>query len=192
MCVVVNMAVYKLCKKLNFITIYNAYILKKHLIMASVIFFTVRGQRLWDMVKHVGNRYNMYFMSPSEEITVGGVRVRGNTVAVVLDTMSKEEMASLQKALLDAFLVVVRVSEDDLKQWMRGSEVRMESFLKSASFQHPPSNTQHLILPLCNHASINPDTVSGMISTANAKLAVTYVFCYMLWGATCALDALKK
>lgn len=28
MYVVLNMAVYKLCKKLNFITIYNAYILK--------------------------------------------------------------------------------------------------------------------------------------------------------------------
>ncbi len=30
MCVVLNMAVYKLCKKLNFITIYNAYILKRN------------------------------------------------------------------------------------------------------------------------------------------------------------------
>lgn len=30
MYVVLNMAVYKLCKKLNFITIYNAYILKRN------------------------------------------------------------------------------------------------------------------------------------------------------------------
>lgn len=191
--VVVNMAVYKLCKKLNFITIYNAYILNS---MVFVVFFTVEGQQLWNMVALVGNRYKMYFMSPSNEITVGNeafkVRVRKNTVAVVLDTMSKEEMASLKKALLDAFLFVVPVSEDNLAQWMHGSDIRIANFLKGSSFVLPLCDQFHLVLPLCNHARVDPNILPGVVSIANAQLAAKHALCYVLWGATSAWDALTN
>jgi hypothetical protein len=175
--------------------LYCLYI-KKNTVNMFVVFLSARGKTLWEMVAHVGNKYNRYFMSPSYKITAGtgavGVNVSENTLVVVLDTMTAEEINLLKNALFKAFLFVVEVSEVELAELEKGSELRMRKYLYSNTFELPPSNQWHFVLSLCQHAGVNPDTLPGVVSVANAELAVKHVLCYTLWGAATIMNAVAQ
>jgi hypothetical protein len=143
--------------------------------MVFCIFFTVNGERLWDMISHVGNKYDRWFMSPATNIHVGNVIVCENTVAVVLDNnMTAEERRTVQQLLLDALLFVVDVAEDCLAILEAGSETRMASFLLGSTFVPPSSNQRHLLKPLCDHAGLTLDKVAGTCSVVGAVMALQY------------------
>ncbi len=167
---------------MNFIIIYTAYILKgPATTMVFCIFFTVNGERLWDMISHVGNKYNRWFMSPATNIHVGNVIVCENTVAVVLDNhMTAEEWCAIQRVLLDALLFVVDVTEDCLAILEAGSETRMADFLLSSTFVRPPTDQRHLLKPLCDHAGLRMEDVPGSCSVAGAVMALRYAFALSL------------
>lgn len=175
--------------------LYCLYIKKNIVMTMNIVFFSVSDEKLWEMVAHVA-KYNRYFISPSYKITMGtgavSVNVNENTLAVVLDTMPTAELVSLKNALFKANLFVVEVSEVELAELEKGSELRMRNYLCSEKFVLPASNQRHLVYPLCRHAGIESDILPGVVSIANAELAAKHVFCCMVWGASNLFKAVAK
>ena len=178
--------------------LYCLYITKHNLhksVMSNVpvVFFTLTDiERFWFFMSCIGNNYKRFFMSPNETIQVGSVEVKPNTVAVVLAPMSTEEMTLLKKKLFDALLCVAYVSEEVMAELLRGSNIRLNHWLMSNTFKLPPANQQHLAMILCNEVRVDPDTLPGVVSVANAKLAIKHAFCCMVWGASNLFTAIVK
>jgi hypothetical protein len=157
-----------------------------------VVFFTGKDLALnWTKIALFGNDYSRFFMSPSQDTTVGNVEVPANTLAVVLPKMTDARVAALEHVLRSHWLFPVDVQPDVLALLEKRSEVRMKDFLLSSRFVLPQQDQFHLVMLLCTHAGVNPNDLPGVLSLANATSAAKYALGYCVLAIQSAISALS-